>query len=222
VPFEESWIDRIRQNNPNLDIEDLRDGIQLIPMITYEEVVRSAGDGRAMPGPVPGGSSSGRDPHTWLSPALVKIQAGVICDALVSRDPAHESEYRANLRSFEEDLDRLSGDIQAVFESVPTRMFLVYHPAWEYFAREFGLIQIPVEIEGKEPSPRELAGIIGTVREHGIRTVFVQPQNTGPGVLAVAESIDGTVVAIDPLAADYPDNLRHVAVELRKAMLVSP
>ena len=225
VPVEQVLIDRIRENNPDLSIIDLREGIELQPMETFEELVSP----EDIPAPVDVTDTlvseapeshhhDGLDPHIWTSPRLVKIQAETIYRALAEMDPANREEYRRNLEAFTGELDRLSADIAARFDGVEQRKFMVFHPAWGYFAREFGLLQLPVEIEGKEPSPRELASIIDISRREGIRTIFVQPQLTGPSAPAIAESIGGTVVVIDPLAADYPTNLRAVAELLRTAM----
>ncbi len=225
APFEDAWIGRIRENYPTLEIVDLRENISLIPMETFGEILArmaAAVDSTVLEESRPIGDSGpeehgqkGLDPHIWLSPELVKTQAQTICDALSAEDPGNQEEYRANLAAFQADLDRLHDEIAAIFESLPDRTFLVYHPAWGYFAREFGLVQFPIEIEGKEPGPRQLAAIIDIVKREGLRVIYAQPQMTGPGAHAVAESIGGTVVQIDPLAEDYLTNLRTVAETIR-------
>ena len=209
VPFEEAWIGRISENNPSLRICDLREGIALEPVRTFAEITAEAENfttERHEEHP-----QEGLDPHIWLSPRLVKTQAETICDVLSELDPANREAYRANLAVFQSDLDRLSADIASLFERLAVKKMLVFHPAWGYFAREFGLTQLPVEIEGREPGPRELASIIDIARRERIQAIFVQSQFTGASANAVAEAIGGRVATIDPLAENYIENLRDVA-----------
>jgi zinc transport system substrate-binding protein len=161
---------------------------------------------------------SGLDPHIWLSPGLVKIQAATICDALIEADPAHADEYRTNLAAFQADLDRLHDNIAAAFAPLASRTMLVFHPAWGYFAREFGLVQLPIEIEGKEPGPRDLAAVIDIARNAGVRVIFVQPSSTQTSARAVADAIGGIVTPIDPLAEDYFGNLLRATNVIRTSL----
>ena len=105
----------------------------------------------------------------------------------------------------------MSLEIRGTLAQRDSKYILVFHPAWGYFADEFGLVQIPVEIEGKEPTAAELAQVIDFANARGIRTVFVQPQFSTRAAEAVARSIGGNVVPIDPLAEDYVTNMKRVA-----------
>lgn len=163
-------------------------------------------------------STGMKDPHIWLSLRLVKVQARNICDALISEDPAHRPYYKSNLRAFEHDLDRLDAVIRSVFKNLKTRKFMVFHPAWGYFARDYGLEQIPVEVEGKEPSARALADLIKVAKQEGISVVFVQSQFSTRNAEAVARAIEGRVVGIDPLARDYLKNMRKIAETFRRVI----
>lgn len=96
---------------------------------------------------------------------------------------------------------------------------MVFHPAWGYFARAYGLQQIAVEVEGKEPGPQTLARIIDAARREKVRVVFVQKQFSKTAAAAVAREIGGRVVDIDPLAEDFMGNTRTVAGALADAML---
>ncbi len=88
---------------------------------------------------------------------------------------------------------------------------MVFHPAWGYFADEFGLKQLPIEIGGREPGPRELGRIIDYAREKGIGAIFVQEQFSRRAAEKISDEIDGQVIQIDPLAFDYIENLKYIA-----------
>jgi zinc transport system substrate-binding protein len=94
----------------------------------------------------------------------------------------------------------------------------VFHPAWGYFAHAYGLTQVPVEIEGKEPKPAQLKALIQHAREEGIKVIFVQPQFSSKSAKLVAREIGGEVAFVDPLAEDWSANLREVADKFRAAL----
>jgi zinc transport system substrate-binding protein len=159
------------------------------------------------------------DPHIWLAPDLVAIQAHNICKGLTAVDPAHQAVYEANLAAFEQELARLDADIRAILGDTSTNnRFLVFHPAWGYFARSYGLQQIPVEMEGKSPSPKDLSKLIQLARSLGLDTVFVQPQFSRKSAMVIADALNGKVVRLDPLAEDWSSNLIHVATSIKEAL----
>ncbi len=199
VPFEDVWMGRIAAANPSLRIVDTAEGI--------ERVVRGDGCGHHS-------DAGGPDPHIWLSPSLVKVQAGNICAALAEMDPEHSALYRSNLEDFEEELDSLAAGIRASLERSGQTRFLVFHPAWGYFADEFGLEMITVERGGREPSPSELAETVALARSLGVTVVFAQPEFSPHAPEAVAREIGGTVVMVSPLAEDWPGAMRTIAETL--------
>ncbi|MBD3166943.1 ABC transporter substrate-binding protein [bacterium] len=220
VPFEEALVPRLAENAPGLTVVDLRNGIELYPMDTLATIGELHDDGHAHghDGAQESHDHTGHDPHIWLSPALVRVQAATIRDALIAADPHHEAEYRENWAAFDHDLAAESDEIRAMTGQLENPAMLVFHPAWGYFAREFGLRQIPIEIEGREPGPRELAAVIDYARNRHIRVVFVQAQFSTASAEAIARAIDGTVVAIDPLSDDYLNNLRRIAEAITDAL----
>lgn len=184
VPFEEAWMERIAAANENVLIVDQSEGIERI---------------------------GGTNPHIWLSPKLVKIQAQTIYKSLVEVDPSNESFYRANLEAFLADLDELDATIRGAMSGLQNRSLMVFHPAWSYFARDYGLEMIPIEIEGSEPSAAEMAALIQTARENNIRVIFAQPEFSTQSAETIAQEIDGSVLLISPLAPDWLSNLQRVA-----------
>lgn len=151
------------------------------------------------------------DPHIWLSPELVKVQAQSIHDALVELDPEHEADYAANLEAFLADLDALQADIHKTLAGVENRAFMVFHPSWGYFADEFNLTQIPIEVGGQEPSAQELAALIDEAQEENIKVIFAQPEFSTSAAETIAQEIGGEVLLVSPLARDWLANLRDIA-----------
>lgn len=206
VPFEQSWMHRIRSTNPGMKVVDLRAGI---PLRDIEGHHRHAGSnhGHAL-----------HDFHIWTNPRLVITMAAHIRDALTRLDPAGATEYEANYQAFVAHLRALDSEIRSLLAGLDNRRFLVFHPAWGYFADEYGLEQIAVEIGGKPPGAAALARLIERAKREDIHTIFVQRQYSMAPALAVAQAIDARVIRVDPLAEDYAASLLHLARSLRETM----
>ncbi len=229
--FDETWLDRIVGASPGITVVHTAEGIAKMPMPGDHHGGAHGHDDAAHidhKGDAHGHAEKAHDghegeadvhehgtldPHIWLDPALVKIQAAHIRDGLTRVDPAGVAEYAANTNRFLGELDRLDAEIRSTLSVLPDdrRSFLVFHPSWGYFARAYGLRQVSIEVEGKEPSPKDMARIIAAGREEGIRVIFVQPQFSEKSAQVIARQIGATVVRLDPLAADWDDNLRRAA-----------
>ena len=206
-PFENALVSRLRSTMPDLAIVDTRAGIALR---TMEEHEQDGEEGHT--------EEEGADPHVWMSPLLAIRQAQTIRDALVREDPAGEQAYRANYERFASELQEVHQELSKALAPLAGRELLVYHPAFGYFAAEYGLKQVAVQMGGKEPTARELARLIQTARERHIRVVFVQPQFSQAGARAVAEAIGGAVVPLDDLPRDYLANLRDMSRKVQEAL----
>ncbi len=202
VPFEEVWLDKIAAANDRMMMVDTAAGIRRVPVDGHYKVEL---------GGLPESDAEGRDPHIWLSPSLVKIQAQNIYRALAELDPARKTEYEVNLNRFIEDIDDLITDVRETLADVPNRKFIVFHPAWGYFGDDFELEMIPIEVGGQEPSAAELADLITVAREEGIKVIFAQPEFSTQKAEVIAREIGGEVVLINPLAEDWLGNMRLVA-----------
>lgn len=221
--FDQTWLGRIVGASPGIAVVHTAEGIAKIPMAAHhhddDESHGHAGehhDDAAQAGRTAVEDADGHgslDPHIWLDPALVKIQVGHIRDGLSKADPAGAQEYAANADAFMQDLDRLDAEIRAILSVLPAdrRTFLVFHPSWGYFAKAYGLKQAAIEIEGKEPSPKDMERVIAMGRETGAKVVFVQPQFSEKSASVIAKQIGATVVRLDPLAEDWSGNLRRAA-----------
>lgn len=209
VAFEKTWLGKIAASNPNLRVVHTDHGIQKIPMAAHHHVAEHHLEKERQ---------GERDPHIWLAPTLVITQARAILNALVESDPTHRSVYEANTRAFVAELAALDADLRNSFADMQGQQFMVFHPAWGYFAHSYGLQQVPVEIEGKDPKPAQLKALIEHARENKIKTILVQPQFSSKSAKLVAKEIGGQVVVADPLASDWSLNLREVARKMKKAL----
>jgi zinc transport system substrate-binding protein len=232
LPFEEAWMDRFRAANPRMQIADAREGLDLLPMIAHDHGPSGESGAQGdLHDPTASGSGepeyagardddgdSAMDPHIWTSPPLVKQMSLRIRDVLTELDPEHRGIFARNQAALATELDQLDGEIRARLQGLSSRRFLVFHPAWGYFAATYGLEQVPIERDGKTPGTRALAALIEQARREDISVIFVQPQFDRRYAAQVADAIAGRVVAMDPLAPDYFGNLRQVADVLAGAL----
>jgi len=179
--------------SPHMEIIDLREGVELLPLSCCHH------------------SKDAHDSHTWLSPKLLKIQAVAIAEGLKQQFPEHSPLFIENLSSLLNELDLLDQDITKQLDSRKIDTILVSHPAFGYFCREYGLKQLSIEVEGKEPSPKQVTSLLKEARLHKIRQVYVQPQYSRKGADRVAHELKAQIVLLDPYEEDVVGNLRTLA-----------
>ena len=223
VPFESAWLEKIAAANQEMLMVDTTEGIERRIMgvpHTHEgeeadhdhEEEDEADHDHEEEGEADHDHEEGElDPHVWLSPELVKIQAVNIHAALVELAPEHEEVFSQNLEAFLADINALEDEMQSVLSGVSSHKFMVFHPSWGYFADQFGLEMIAIEVGGTEPSAAELAELIEEAKEEGIQVVFAQPEFSTQDAETIANAIDGEVILINPLAYDWLENMRDVA-----------
>lgn len=208
VPYEKHLVPKMAAALGGLRVVDTREGITLRQM--EDDHHHDEGEAHDQAG--------APDPHVWLDPRLVKIQAGIICRELCRLDPAHKADFERNLDAFTADLDAVHARITEVLAPLKGQEFFVFHPAYGYFADAYGLKQVAVEIGGKEPSQKQLVELIDKARKAGARLIFVQPQFSTRSAQVIAEAIGGVVVPLDPLAEDYLENLADMASKIEEAL----
>jgi zinc transport system substrate-binding protein len=203
LPFEAVWVSRLKSNYPKLRIVDTAAGITRAPIET--------GWPNSLEDPA---NAFGLDPHVWLDPRNAQIQAGTIARVLMELDPVNRQKYAQGLAQVEKELGVLDQEVRALLSGVPNKIFLVYHPAWGYFARAYGWTQLAIEREGKEPGPRSLQELISRAKQLGIRQVFVQTGESPQRAGVVAQALGGEVVEANALPLDYGQELRRLAEKL--------
>jgi zinc transport system substrate-binding protein len=185
----------------------------LVPKIAMQQNCGHTSDSLKNSG---GHEHTGLDPHIWLSPALVKIQASTIAAALGEIVPLHRDTFLKNCDIFLREIDSLQQKISSILPCdsatlLHPKVFLVFHPTWGYFAKDFCLKQVAIEAEGKEPNPRLMKSILDTARSYRIHTVFVQPEFSRKSAEVIAHELGAKVLDADALAYDWPNTLLSVA-----------
>jgi zinc transport system substrate-binding protein len=217
MPFEAVWVKKFQAVNPDMQVFNMASGIEKIPMAPGHEHAPEA-HGQTLDHE--GDSGEIKDPHVWTSPPNVKIMAENIYSALCSVYPDQKPVFSKNLQAFSRELDGLHQELKTLFASgsEEKKIFMAFHPAWGYFARTYGLKQVAIECEGKNPGPAKLREIIDEARDLGIKVIFVQPQFSTRSAEVIARAIDGRIVPADPLAYEWEKNLKLQAENFRNAL----
>jgi len=210
IEFEDAWLSRLTSDNPGLLVVHCDSGIPKIPVTgrIEREVL-------GLPPEKDGHEHIRLDPHVWLSPELVKIQVLTMAKALGSADTARRRQYMENYRMFLKEIDTLQTNIRGILANDSGKTFMVFHPSWGYFAKEFHLNQVAIEVEGKEPSVRELKAILNFARKENINTIFIQPQFSDRSARIIASTLTAKVAVANDLAYDWGNNLLTFAKEVR-------
>jgi len=198
IEFELTWLDKLIAQNKDILVVDCSKGIDLIESDDPDE--------------------PGADPHIWTSPRNVKTMVKNICAGLSQVDPQGRQDYEKNRDSYLQQLGELDTTLQASLGHSSNRTFIVYHPAWGYFANDYSLKQLGIEQDGKEPKAAYMSRLINEARAEGIKVVFVSPEFDSRGAETIAREIGGRVVIIDPLAEGYLENMKAVASAFEEAL----
>ncbi|MEF3254722.1 MAG: zinc ABC transporter substrate-binding protein, partial [Deferribacterales bacterium] len=158
------------------------------------------------------------DPHIWLSFDNMIIIANNTKKALVELDPSNKVYYENNYESLIEEIIKIKNKAKDELKFKKDKSFLVFHPAWGYLAKEFSLNQIAVEVEGKEPSPKEMKTIIDTARSKGINVIFIQPQISTKTVDKLSKELNATIIKINPLEYNWLKNMKYVLDNIAKGL----
>lgn len=204
VEFENNYMDEIMDQNKDLLVVDCSQNIQLIDMGKHLQQSSPA--------------NAHKDPHIWLSPENVVVIVENMFQGLVEVDPEGRELYEQNRDDYLERLQGLDSYIEEQLQGMEEKSFLVYHPAWGYFADTYDLQQMAIEEEGKKPGPAGVAAIIEQAKEMNIGAVFVSPQFDRSDAETIADEIDGEVIVVDPMAPDYIENLKHVSQMLAQGL----
>ncbi len=188
--FESQWIQKVSSMHNGPQIIDSSAGIHL----------RRTSHGH--------GKMNQCDPHMWLSPRLLQIQVKNFYEALINVDSNNKEYYTMNYVSLIHELQMLDEEIKRKLEPLKKRQFLVFHPSWGYFAADYNLEQVSIEVEGKEPGIEHMKQIIDRARKENLKAIFIEPQFSIKQASLIAKEINASVVTIDPLAQEYTKSLR--------------
>lgn len=157
------------------------------------------------------------DLHLWSSPRHVLVIIGNIKKAFIASDPQNTAFYETNYQKFVQDLQKLDSSFQELFKDSAGRKFLVFHPAWSYFAKDYNLSQIAIEEHGKEPGVGHAAHVINVSRMRGLKVLFIQPQTSRQSAEVVAKEINATIKVIDPMQENWMENIKSVAQGIKES-----
>ncbi len=195
--FEESYMDKFQSINPGLAFINTSKGVDLI----YSE-------GHSHGSQV---HEKGVDPHTWSSPSGARIIARNILDGMIKIDPSNKTHFQANYDRLIAKIDSVDLAVKNILAHIPSRKFMVFHPALGYFARDYQLEQLSIEFEGKIPTPKHVQNIVEEAREHKIAYIMIQKEFDVENAEIIANETGSKVVQIDPLAYDWPSEMISLA-----------
>jgi len=217
VPFEAAWLSKFQASNPAMDLIKTDQFIRKIKMESHHHhdddnkhlenhTHEDEGEDHASDHDII------RDPHIWLSPKLVRLQSDSIRDGLIEHDPDNAQEYRQNHAALVREIHQTDLKLLEIFaQQTKPISFFIFHPSWGYFAKDYGLTQNALEIEGKSPTPKDLAQAIEIARKEHISVIFAQPEFSQKTAQTFANAIHGKVVRLSPLAYNWSDNLFQAA-----------
>jgi len=195
VEFEDTWVGRFIDINKRMRVYDITKGIQKLTI---------SGDNSD--------NHDGLDPHIWTSPINVKVMAKNIVDILIESDNTNGDYYQHNYELFIARVEKLDSEIKALFAPIPKgARFMVFHPSWGYFAKEYGLVQLAIEVEGKNPKPKMVAKLIKRAKAEGIKALFTSPEFSDKTAKLIASEIGVPVIKISPLDPNWSETLLRLA-----------
>jgi len=200
--FEMAWIDRMIGLNEKVKVLKLADSQDLIASDSHRHNDIT--------------HYTGVDPHFWVSPLCARTIARDIKDFLVKNDPDREEIYNSNYMRLDSLILDTDSYIRSILSDSGKKSFMIFHPSLTYFARDYGLEQIAVETEGKEPSPSELKELIDNGREKNLKTIFVQREFDMKNARLIGKEIGAETVVIDPLSNEWAGSLKEIAENIAR------
>lgn len=218
IDFEKTWLPKFANQNRSMKIVDLSQNIEKIPMQKHfhknehHEEHKNDADHKHEDHHEHGKYDQKMDPHVWTSPKNVKIIAKNILTELIKLDPKNKNYYEENYKKFIAKINKTDNQIKTIFKDLPKNSkFMIFHPAWGYFAKQYNLIQMPVEIEGKSPKPKTVLEIIEHAKEQNVKAIFANPETSDKTAKQIAKELNIQVIKISPLNPKWCKNVIRFA-----------
>jgi zinc transport system substrate-binding protein len=197
VEFENAWLPRFTNQNKKMEVVDLEQGITKIPMPAFKNTNKREEE---------------KDPHIWTSPQNIKIIALHVAQTLSRYDKKNANYYKKNYDDFIKKVNDTDKKIKQILQKTKKlTKFMVFHPSWGYFAKEYNLTQFPIQIQGKKLKPKELIYIIKKARDEHIKAIFAQPEFSDKTALQIAKELQIPVIKATPLSPNWSQNLINFA-----------
>ena len=195
--FEKAWLPKMINQNKNMEIIDSSSGIEKTTMKSKN---------------ISDNQSPKKDVHVWTTPKNIAIIGKNIYETLVRYDIKNKDQYTKNYEEFLEKVRKTDEEIKTIFKDLKKdTKFMVYHPAWGYFAKEYHLEQLPIEIEGKEVKPKELQKMVEKAKSNNVKAILTQPEFSTKGAQVIANELGIKVVEISPINPYWSENLINLA-----------
>lgn len=207
--FENAWGKNLEENNVDVHIVNSSNNIKLINGNEYTVEIGDDHEHESH-------NHEGIDPHIWSSPKTALIMAENILNALVEADVENQKYYRDNFKFLETEIIDTDKRISELLENSTVKSFIIYHPALGYFARDYNLTQYSIEVDGKNPSPKQLKEMIDFANANGIKTIFVQKGFDMKNAESLAKEVQASIHSIDPLSYNWSEELIKIAEILAK------
>lgn len=205
IGFEQAWMKNLQSQNPDMVVFDLSEGMELVK---NEEEAHEEGEAH------PHHHHGSVDPHIWTSISGARVIAQNTYQAFIKLDPENQEVYRAGYQRLIEEIDSTEAEMKQLLQPLAGTAFIIYHPALTYFAREFGLKQLCIELDGKEPSPAQLKQLLETATQSGAKVVFVQQEFDQKNAELIAQETGCRLVTINPLSYNWHDEMIRLATIL--------
>jgi zinc transport system substrate-binding protein len=203
--FEMNWLDRFYEANPEMKKLSLGDMIDPISSVPKKER----------------GHIEGADPHYWVSPRCALMIAASVRELICELNPSQTQKYEANYLILISKIQEVDKKAKQLFSDDPKKCFMIYHPNLAYIARDYGLEEIPVEFEGKEPTPSRMKELIDRARKDKLKSIFVQVEYDTKNAKAIAGEIGAQIILIDPLSENWQKSTTDIIDLLHKSFLES-
>ena len=209
IGFENVWLDRLLENTPHLQVFDTSKDIDVM-IDTSEHDHEGEEHGHQC-------GVGGVEPHVWTTPSNALVIARNTYRAISQLDKENDPYYFARYDSLCQVISQTDSLIRMELgRPGAAETFIIYHPALSYFARDYGLQQISIELNGKEPSPAHLKELIDFCQTNNVHTIFVQPEFDKRNALLIAQEIGASIITINPLSYDWNNEMIAVAKALGK------
>lgn len=204
LTFEDALKEKLASVNKNVAMVNCSEGIHPIEGIKDEHEADAHSHAH----------SETYDPHIWLAPAETKIIAQNTLKALKTAFPEHATQFEANYTRFSTRIDSLTLAINQQLSGLNNRHILIFHPALAYYARQFNLEQVALEMNGKEPSPRHMKEIVDLAHAQNIHVIFIQKEFDAAFAQQLSREIEGKVVVIDPLDYNWENQMLDITKKI--------
>ena len=201
--FEMNWLDRFYETNPTMKKLSLGDGIDPLASEHHHE----------------GGHMEGADPHYWVSPRCALVIAASVEKFLIELNPLQKQKYETNFQLLISKIQEVDARAKELFSQLSSKDFMIYHPNLAYIARDYGLEEIPVEFEGKEPTPFRMKELIDRARKDNLKTIFVQLEYDTKNAKAIAGEIGAKIILIDPLSENWQKSTMDIINALHTSLV---